>query len=664
MGVERTGNTPQLRIVDKLLLLCESQRGTPKKYTLGRDMTDLNWEFPPNQANEIEGPKDSGIANFMENRKNSVIRESIQNSLDVQVDKNRPVRVDFTIVQIRTTSFKADSLLLSLDSAIQSPDNEEEYAQQFRRGYRQIDRAGGGLLDCLRITDSNTTGADDIPRENEAPSKWKALTKGTGSNVKTERDAAGSFGLGKFAAFAATDIRMVLYSAAWAGESDLHHRFQGKIILVSHIDNKGNSLRSTGYLGGPGFNPLHDMDVPREFRLREPGTAIYIPGYQAESRWRDSSIKIIIQHFFHAVIHNKLTVTVEGTDVNAKTIDKFTGLLDGQTANFVTASKSDPIAHKNIPGIGDVNIRIMVHNDETPRREITLVRDAGMMITDDTRSMNLRGLGSFPGHWHSFTAIIECLSHGEKSLLRESESPEHNRVSTDYISDPDRRREADRRLAELGQWVRDQIKQYAEPPVSDENDNASEMAKYLPIPDEGGLNTGDTQHSGDQAEIVTTPVQSNTAPRRSPSRRGRTQTRQGHGTNRERLRRDGQSRGGRTSRSGQGTGPVQTRTSFSNSRFRPGSNKPTHSVVVMFDNPGEVLRDVRLFAAVEDGPDVAMGITGASIAGNRLTVENDAVQAITDEFPEDRWSIEFTTREPVTNKTFYIRGMTENNDEV
>lgn len=624
--------------------------------------TDFTWQFPRNEANEIEGPNNSGIANFLTSRKDSVIRESVQNSLDAQANKNRPVKVEFALVRIPTASFKADSLLPSLYASIESPHNEGPHVEQFRRGRSLIDRASGGSLECLKITDSNTTGADDVPRNKGAPSKWEALTKGTGSNAKDQRDAAGSFGLGKFAAFAASDLQMILYTSAWSGNSGLQRRFQGKIILVSHKDNRGNDLRSTGYLGAPGFHPLCDLDIPREFMLRQPGTAIFIPGYQPESRWQDTSVTTVIKHFFHAIIHSKLEVSVDEYTVKANTIDRFLGLLDSRTVNFIKVSKMEPVAQTTIPDIGDISIRILKHDETVQDKEVTLVRDAGMMITDRPRDMNLPGLGRFPGHWHGFTAIIECLSHGKPSLLRESESPEHNRISTDFIADSNRRREANRRLKELGEWYISQIKRLAEPQISDETDNASEMAKYLPIPEDDGLYRNDNRHFGvERSEMVTTPIQSNRAPRRTPSHRGRTSTRQRPGPGDDVLNPDGprrnrtrRQRGGRSN-----TGRVPT--AFSNPRFRPGTKKPTHSVVVTFDNPGEPLRDVRLIAVAEDGQDVPMGISGALIAGENIAVENDVVPSL-DNGTNDRLSIEFTTREPVLNKTFYIRGMTDNDE--
>lgn len=229
----------------------------------------LTWQFPANDPNEIEGPNDPGITHFMNDREESVIRETIQNSLDAQADPARPVKVAFDHHKIPAAYFGAADLAHALRAAANSTHlNDDEYAAQFERGAKRLNRIGGGSLGCLGIVDSNTTGADDKPRHKGAPSKWEALTKGTGSNAKDQKDAAGSFGLGKFAAFAATNLRTVLYSVAYSSnDGQLHRRFQGKTILVSH-ERDGKRLRKTGYFGKDDFRPAKDADVPRPFMLQ------------------------------------------------------------------------------------------------------------------------------------------------------------------------------------------------------------------------------------------------------------------------------------------------------------------------------------------------------------------------------------------------------------
>ena len=514
-------------------------------------------------------------------------------------------------------------------------------------------------MDCLRIVDRNTTGADDVPRPNGAPSKWEALTKGTGSNAKDQRDSAGSFGLGKFAAFAATDLRTVLYSVAFESQGNLRQRFQGKTILVSH-ERKGKAYRKTGYLGGPNYTPVVGTGVPRPFRLQEPGTALYILGYERGTRWQDASIAAAIKHFFHSIVQGKLEVTVDGKRVDAKNVAELAQprRVGARTAEFVNVSQQAPIAFTDIRGIGKVSIRIQVAEDSPGQRNIALVRDAGMMLTDNPRNMNLRGLGRIPPHWKGFTAVVECLSHGMPSLLRDSESPQHNRISEEYITDPDRRKEAIERLRELGQWCREQIEKHAEPTLS-RGDNADELAKYLPVEDEGGERQS-SGGNGRQGVMVTTPVQALRAPPRARvsgrGSRGPVTVPGGGGADNhpDGPRKDPPNR--RDNRHRRRT-VTSAPTAFVKQRFQIGSPTATHSVSVSFDNPQEPMKDVQLIAVGEDGQDVPVGLREAYADGNRLDVDGDSIKLL-DMGESDRWRVDFATREPVTGKTFYLKRKT------
>ncbi len=627
----------------------------------GYTVSGFTWQFPRNESKDIEGPNDAGITHFMSNRRDSVIRETVQNSLDARADSSKPVKVKFEITERTPSDFATPSLIEALRAAIKSSHNDEAHKKQFERGVRLLRK--GGRVQCLTITDSNTTGADDEPRSNRAPSKWEALTKGTGSNAKDQRDAAGSYGLGKFAAFAVTDIRTVLYSVAYMSDGELRHRFQGKTILVSHENSRSEPCRRIGYLGDSGYEPLADRNVPSQFKLREPGTALHIPGYEQERRWQNATIRILAKHFFHAIIHDKLEVEVDGRVVKADNIGE-QNFDTQQTRNFVRVSQSPPIARTHIDGIGNIALRIEVSKEPSDRRrEIALVRDAGMMITAQRRDMGIRLAGSaLPSHWHGFTAIIECLSRGELSLLREAESPAHDRVSTDYIADPDQRKVANDRLKELGDWVKEHIREWTEPKLSDDSDNADELAPWLSIEDEGG-GEGDSNSPGTQRIELTMPYQSNRPPPRLRVRRGKSVPAPAPGKGSEPVYPDGPPKNKRRTNKPWVGGNVSVPAAFSNPRFVAGKRRPTHSVIATFNNHEDSLKDVQLVAVGEDGQDVPMGIVEAYIDGKAAEVINGDTISVLDSGSDERLSIEFVTREPVLNKTFHLKGVADG-DEV
>ena len=613
-------------------------------------MTDLEWQFPLNDSNETEGPNDGGIAHFTANRSANVIRESIQNSLDARADESQPVIVEIDLTSLPLESFDGDGLVGALEAAIESKHNDDTHRQQFRKGINLL-YSSPERIDTLRIIDRNTTGASDELSLDGKPTKWEALTKSTGLSIKDQPDAGGSFGLGKHAPFAVTDIRTVLYATAWLGNNDTHRRFQGKTILVSHEDPFGIKRRRTGYLGSNNFGPLQDSDVPERYRIDRPGLAVYIPGYAPETDWQEESIKSATEHFFHAIIHKGLEVTVDGETVTAATLDEHTHLVGSRTASFIGASRTVPVAETNIDDIGHVTLRLVSgDNKGQGGRQIALVRDAGMMITDRPRDMSLPGLSRFPPHWQSFSAIIECRSSGQPSVLRESESPSHTSISTQQITDRQRRRRANTALKELGDWCKKEIGARVEAKGTDDIENAAEVAPYLAInDDEGAPADADSVNSSQMA--VTLPEQSSQAPSGNWARQGRRARGQTSGGQAETTPPHGQGKGSNRRRSGTSARVIPT--AFSNVRFRPGFRRPTHSIVATFDTIPETLRNIQLMAAVEDGQDVQIGISEAYAGTRKLSVKHNKVTTLPPS-KEDRRSIEFLTQVPVSNKTYYL----------
>ena len=610
-------------------------------------MSEFIWRFPRNDSDETEGPNDGGISHFTSDRMANVIRECIQNSLDARDDQSKPVKVEIDLATLSPESFAVKSLQRSLLAAIESPHNDAPHKNQFDKGLNLLNQARAGVK-TLKITDSNTTGADDNLRMDGAPSKWESLTKSTGLSVKDQPDAAGSFGLGKHAPFAATDIRTVLYSTAWkTNDGQLHRRFQGKAILVSHQDSAGAKYRKTGYLGD-NYAALSGNNVPADFRLDEPGLAIYIPGYEPDSDWEQESRKTVIDHFFHAIIHGGLEAEIAGNVVSKGKINQYA--VSPRTADFIRVSQIPPVAETNIQDIGHVVLRLELIDS---RRRIALVRDAGMMITDVPRDMKIPGLMRLPSHWRTFTAIIECRSEGQPSVLRESESPSHTSISTQQIADRNRRNRANAALKELGGWCREQIRVLAEPASSEDIVNATEIARYLSIEDKEG-NLPGIQEGKNRYMDVTIPQQTNRPPPGNYAGQGRRAASQQRGGGDDPEPGTGRSRknGGKVRRR-RGTTTRNLPVAFVGMRFRPGTRRPTHSLVVTFDNPSKTLRNIQLMAAVEDGPDVQVGISEAYAGGRKLSVKHDKIASLPPG-ASDRRSIEFITRVSVENKTYYL----------
>ena len=198
-------------------------------------MSELHWLFPKNDSYETEGPNDAGITHFTSNRSANLIRESIQNSLDARANDSKPVSVQIELRNLEPSSFAAEEFIKALSASIVSKHNDNAHSDQFKKG-KELLQNGKKTIQTLSITDTNTTGATDELTLDGKPSKWEALTKSSGLSIKDQLDAGGSFGLGKHAPFAVTDIRTVLYSTAWSAQ-------RKDAAEVSRQDNFSKSRR-------------------------------------------------------------------------------------------------------------------------------------------------------------------------------------------------------------------------------------------------------------------------------------------------------------------------------------------------------------------------------------------------------------------------------------
>ena len=533
---------------------------------------------------------------------------------------------------------------------------------------------GSGSIPCLVISESNSTGASDIPQEEDGTSMWEALTNAEGVDVKANPDSGGSHGIGKNAPYTISIPRTVLYSTHYKAEDGTSKSlFIGRCMLVSH-EYEGVHYGHEGYLGDKGFVHLEDGSIPPRFRKESPGLDLYIVGFQvpAETDWQRLATAAAITNFFHSIIKSKVVFDISGVVVNANNVMETAKqlasmneeLLDEETLNFMAATMQGPVETSSIDGIGQVNLYLTVYEaTELTQREVAIVRDSGMLITSQLSRMNLQGMrreSSFPRQAKGFTAIIECLNPGHASLLKDSESTSHDEIRTDNIVDPVRRRQANRQLARLATWVKRQVGERTHREITSRVGEADELNKYISL--EGEIDPAEGSGTP-QSHITITPpklVTSGVSPFQSRSRRP---------TNVIVAANSGNGGGGGTRRNGEKTTTKKKRNRrvsnqphiFGGLRMARKDANSTHSLIVTFDDPGRDLTNVRLVTVGEDGSEKTVGLQAtAKVNGKTVSTKNDAIRTLKPENGTNRVMMEFYTREPVTKngqslKSFYLK---------
>lgn len=253
-------------------------------------------EFSGNDNGRITGISEAGIETFRGSLYSSLAKEICQNSLDARVKADEPVIVEYVMNRIATEgieNFKQLKRAVKLCRDYWHDNNRT--VKFFDKAMRICDQE---RLNVLRISDFNTTGLTGSNKERSSP--WQNLVKSSGVSDKTGV-SGGSYGIGKSAPFACSDLRTLYYATQ---DVDGIKAYQGVANLVSFRDEqKGtesakNLTQGIGYYGNTEDNsPVFESFSLGGFKRKEAGTDIYVLGFIASDDWHSEIIKAVLDGF-------------------------------------------------------------------------------------------------------------------------------------------------------------------------------------------------------------------------------------------------------------------------------------------------------------------------------------------------------------------------------
>lgn len=434
-------------------------------------MTDspITLEFPLNDSDEDEGLGHAGIATYRSQPYAGAARETGQNSRDA--GSGSPVRMTFDLLEVPLDEIPALDRLRSvvdrsLDDAI-TEDKEKEKAF-FEQAKATL---SAGPLKVLRVADFNTTGARGPATKGTA---FYSLLRASGVSVKERPDAGGSYGIGKNAAFAISDLRTVFYATAYEDPATHETSFlaQGKSILVSHRDENGDPRRQLGYWGQPGYRPISDpLLVPEWMRRSDRGTSLFVMGFRDVADWQYRIACALIENFFPAIFAGDMEFSIDDGKIH---IGRETLLPLFQDEAMRAAAKANEnelefdIAFQHyqclaspdakdhlvqVAGLGEVKIRVLVA--ENLPKKICITRN-GMVITDNLKNFSEPFL-RFP-MYREFAAVVTPLDAAGSSFIKKLEDPKHVELSPEGLPDEASRANAKAVMKRFGKAIRDAVK--------------------------------------------------------------------------------------------------------------------------------------------------------------------------------------------------------------
>lgn len=387
------------------------------------------WRFIPNQNSTIVGINDAGIETFTANMNRSLVREIIQNSLDARIPNSKdPVTVEFQLFQLDRKQIPDVENLHSVIKKCRDSNKDEPDAYKFFENAHKI--LSESKVSVLRISDHNTIGLEGSDTCEKGTS-WSRLVKENGSSNKGQ-NSGGSFGIGKSAAFACSDLRTVFYSSS--DKNQLKSNF-GVAKLVSYQDETMGWTTGVGYYSeDEQFVAISELaEFDSSYERKDSGTDIYVLGMHTSTEFRNAFVQAVLLDFLVSLVKGKLIVNIQGEIIDKKSLPKYMAELNPYQSEDIKAlldyyhllTSPDPKILKitldskkygEKYGFKDGECTLYLKENEGYNRKVLITRSAGMRILEQNR---ISGSIEFTG-----VLIIEGMKMNE--TFKAMEVPSHD----------------------------------------------------------------------------------------------------------------------------------------------------------------------------------------------------------------------------------------------
>ncbi len=449
----------------------------------------IGWSFPPTNGGRIDGFNDPGIAHFSGAPFASLARETIQNSLDAGIAPDQPVHVSFELIGLHLGEIGQEELAAAVDSCIQTAGDDLHAEAALKEAEKSI---GKKVIPCLRVSDRNTTGLRG--------DQWRALVKMQGVSHKPEIEGAGGLhGIGKYAPFAVSTLRTVFYWTCFRDDDEEVEKFQGKSVLMSHVNADEQETQGTGFFGLKKNCRELTHSIPQAFRVLDMrnrpvrGTSLSIIGFRETDDWRWRVAASAIGSFFYAIAIGRLTVIVE-PDGSSNLMEIDQGTLENWFRHLAQNAGTDDLPRQLVESLQEARIfwqlsrkestaekqdkdlghcRLWIESAEGLPCKVAFVRRTGMLVTTQQP-----GLIRFHGY-RDFAALCVFEDPAGNELLRRMENPKHDQFEPDRLPEGERNR-GRRALNRITTWIRNEVRKQAGPPEGGKRTVLSELAVYLP----------------------------------------------------------------------------------------------------------------------------------------------------------------------------------------
>lgn len=429
----------------------------------------IGWNFPSNNYGQLTGIGEAGIETFKGAPYSYLAREICQNSLDARLNDVNPVIVEFTKFHIESEKIPGIDELR--DALIRCRDFWESQGNIKTVSFfkKALDVINNDLIPVLRISDFNTMGLTGSNIEYNTP--WQNLVKSSGVSDKGG-SAGGSFGIGKSAPFACSELRTIFYSTF---DKDNLQATQGVARLVSFRDSNNETTQGTGYYGEKTKNTalINELGMDINFQRKgKTGTDVFIIGFIDDDEWEREMIKSVLDGFLISIFQEKLVVKIGENGISKDTLPFFIDRFKDQAKlaysyyQVMTSEDSEKIV-TDFAGLGQIELYVLMGTNL--HRKVLVSRSNGMKIFDKQHISSTI----------YFASILILKGEKINAYFREMETPQHNAWEPDRYVEADKIKKAKKNRTELFKYVKETILEIGRNNAADEID-ADGVGEYLP----------------------------------------------------------------------------------------------------------------------------------------------------------------------------------------
>lgn len=421
------------------------------------------WLFPDNNGGQDDGLNDAGIETFNTRDDKFIAREAIQNIIDARRHGVGCVRAEFNVYQIAVDQIPdIEGLRDAMRFCLLDWESNPTTKSFFEKAGELVSKDS---IRILKISDYGTRGV--VGDEESKDSDWYNLVKSRGSSFK-RGTSGGSYGIGKNAPFAASEIRTVLYSTLTEGGE---YAFQGVSKLVTHT--VGNyKTQGTGFYGlAEGNHAIRNFEeIPDVFKRSDVGTDIYVLSYSGSDDWKKNLKQAVLENFWPAIHSGLLEVKVGLDLIDKENLGAHIQQMqhpDRALPYYESEQHPDKEFTAVLDHLGEVKLSLKV--SEGYLRRIEMVRNTGMVIYQKTHFRTRQ----------QFAGVFRCNDEKGNELLRAMEPPSHDTWDFKRLRDDENYDIARRAYKELNQWLHKMVKLLEPEPTGDALD-VDDVANYLP----------------------------------------------------------------------------------------------------------------------------------------------------------------------------------------